>query len=621
MRIANSEGRCPLVPTYPEPPDGVLAEAEALVHQLIDGEMTPAALAQLDHLVCTHPAVCRLYLAHIQLHRTLPRYIAPQAMIQQAVDLSSAMILPALVEPDVEDDGPPQGLDGPAMVGTVVPTAARRWDRTRVRWAAAVLLPLMVAVGIWVGRSTRPSRPPLAKAGPAPAVPAPRPAPSGDRLATGVATAAVVRVGAVVRADLRRADGSPVTVGQTLGADPVRLWSGWARIDFPHGATAVVEAPATVRVVSGSEMALLSGRVAATVPQDARGFTVTAAACRVVDLGTEFGVAVDPNGRTDVAVLRGVVTFDRTARPTTGPTAAPAPPGVRLTQGQGRRMASTTAPAVAVAVAPAQFVRAEQFDRWARASTETAASADGVRAAAEQLCRDPSLVLYYSFADRSTDGPNRILNRADATAGRYDLTVAGPHAPNWADGRLPSLSALSFDPAAQQRLLVPNWPAPRTGQLSCAAWVYCRTRSSWATVAKNWGDSRGGALHFGLYGSDGDLEVELDGATPGGTKLREGASHPFPTGRWVHVAFTTDGAVARLYRDGRVVAEGPSRPLPPTEPFRSLAIAFKTDDSGVNPSSAIAVGYWNGLMGDLAVFDRALSADEVRRLADVGRPR
>jgi hypothetical protein len=579
-------------PSAIEPPDGTLDEAIGLIQALVDAQLPPDEATRLDELVRAHPAVCRLYLHYIQLHRTLPRFIAPHELIQQAGDLNAAMILPALVEPTADPEAAAADGSVAPPVQAIPPTPATaaspaRRD-VRVRWAAAILLPLMVAIGVLVGRASRTS---------------PRPSGAVAERSAGAT------VSAAVRADLRQADGQALGVGSAAPSGTLVLRSGWVRLDFDQGAAAVVEAPATFRVVSATELAVTAGRMSAEVPPAAYGFAVSTPVGRVVDLGTEFGVAVASGGATDVLVFRGSVSFGH----------ASGTPQV-LTRGQGRHLASGDGPPVATAVAPDGFVRLEQFDRWTAAATDIAPPAERARAADEQMCRDPALALYYRFADGPADD-GLLLNRASSTAGHYNLTLAGRTTPKWVDGRLPGSASLGFDPAGQQRLLLPAYPASKTGSLSCAAWVYCNARSNWASIAKNWGDSRYGAFHLGLFSSDGDLSVGIQVDRPAkGVVVREGAGHPFPLGRWVHVAFTTDASTLRLYRDGEQVASAPSRPITATPDLHSLAIGFKTDDSGTNPSSAIAVGFWDGRMGDLALFHRALSADEVRRMYEAGRP-
>ena len=185
---------------------------------------------------------------------------------------------------------------------------------------------------------------------------------------------------------------------------------------------------------------------------------------------------------------------------------------------------------------------------------------------------------------------------------------------------MPGTAALDFNPDQKQRLLLPSYPTTSNGQLSCSAWVFARSRPAWASIAKSWGNSRCGAFHLGLLGDSGDLDIELDGTAPNGPRVSEGADHPFPIGRWVHVAFTSDGKILRLYRDGKEVASVPSRPIAVNQPITTLSIGVKTDDDGVTPSIPPQCGFWDGKIGQFALFHRALTADEIARMNEFGPP-
>ena len=84
-----------------------------------------------------------------------------------------------------------------------------------------------------------------------------------------------------------------------------RLKKGYASILFNSGAKVTVEAPAEISLNSAGDMKLFSGKIYATVPPRAKGFTVKTASSKIVDLGTEFGVEVDTNNNTQLHVTKG----------------------------------------------------------------------------------------------------------------------------------------------------------------------------------------------------------------------------------------------------------------------------------------------------------------------------
>ncbi len=83
--------------------------------------------------------------------------------------------------------------------------------------------------------------------------------------------------------------------------------------------------------------------------------------------------------------------------------------------------------------------------------------------------------------------------------------------------------------------------------------------------------------------------------------------HPFSKGKWTHVAITYErlgsgSGRAKLYLNGKAIGETPLV----DEPF-----------SWDSPRGAIRLGVnYTGLFDDLAIFSRALSASEVRQIAN-----
>jgi hypothetical protein len=74
-----------------------------------------------------------------------------------------------------------------------------------------------------------------------------------------------------------------------------------------NGVDLLIEAPARVELVDVGNCVLHRGRIVARVPSKGTGYTVDTAKAKVVDLGTEFGVAVDPDRETVVQVFAGTV--------------------------------------------------------------------------------------------------------------------------------------------------------------------------------------------------------------------------------------------------------------------------------------------------------------------------
>lgn len=94
---------------------------------------------------------------------------------------------------------------------------------------------------------------------------------------------------------------------QPLPTGVVELRAGAAQVTLPSGAILNMEAPTRFEIRGENRVFLHEGKLTPFVPATAKGFTVDSPTGRVVDIGTEFAVSVDPAGRTDVFVISGEV--------------------------------------------------------------------------------------------------------------------------------------------------------------------------------------------------------------------------------------------------------------------------------------------------------------------------
>jgi hypothetical protein len=104
----------------------------------------------------------------------------------------------------------------------------------------------------------------------------------------------------------RWADDEAPTGGMRAGS-VLRVERGLVEIQFRRGARVVLEGPAKLELLSDNSARLLAGKLAARVPESAHGFEVLSPEGKVIDHGTEFGVAVGEDGAADVVVFEGRV--------------------------------------------------------------------------------------------------------------------------------------------------------------------------------------------------------------------------------------------------------------------------------------------------------------------------
>lgn len=105
------------------------------------------------------------------------------------------------------------------------------------------------------------------------------------------------------------AQGPTLRRGQT-----VQLTKGLMELSLRSGATLLLEGPASLTIESEMLVFLHQGKASATVPESAHGFTIRTPTCESIDLGTEFGLKVDPAGNSELHVFDGEVLAQKLGR-------------------------------------------------------------------------------------------------------------------------------------------------------------------------------------------------------------------------------------------------------------------------------------------------------------------
>lgn len=90
------------------------------------------------------------------------------------------------------------------------------------------------------------------------------------------------------------ADGNVLTPGARLGPGHVRLVSGTAELQFDNGVRAICTGPLDIELRGPLHAWLHHGEVVLRVPPSGIGYTLETKDAMIVDLGTEFGVRVEP---------------------------------------------------------------------------------------------------------------------------------------------------------------------------------------------------------------------------------------------------------------------------------------------------------------------------------------
>ncbi|MEO8428974.1 MAG: LamG-like jellyroll fold domain-containing protein, partial [Verrucomicrobiota bacterium] len=231
-----------------------------------------------------------------------------------------------------------------------------------------------------------------------------------------------------------------------------------------------------------------------------------------------------------------------------------------------------------------------------------------------------SLVAYFKFDETSG------ATAANSAPGGVTGTVNGTAV--WGAGKI--ANALTFDGSstyvqvsdytkAQKQLGVSGWVNVAAGTAADVAFI----RNARGALAV--GGNAAGQFELGLSANVDDGTVHLTAAIGAGPNIvRATAPGVFTLGSWQQVAFSADGAQLRLYVNGQEVASTDYGAAinPPNIPYLSIGARLNLADP-TDPTSAIgpdstAPNLMSGPIDDLAVWTRALSADEVAKIFAAG---
>jgi ferric-dicitrate binding protein FerR (iron transport regulator) len=392
--------------------------------------------------------------------------------------------------------------------------------------------------------------------------------------------------------------GMPTRVGAPLPPGRLRLKSGLAQVQFYCGATVILEGPAELELLTTTQARCLRGKLRASVPPPAVGFTIETPGLHVVDRGTEFGVDVAATGPTEVHVFQGQVDLYHAADPPAGP------PRQALLTGQAARFASSTRLDRIDADAP-RFVSAQQLAD--RSQIERLRRQKEWRLADLRLADDSTLAAHFAFNEPTT--PTILQNQVRPGDG----TVIGCP---WADGRWTGKRALEFKRVGDRvRVEVPG----EFASLTLVVWARVDAlphRLNSLLMSDNYPV---GALHWQLSAA-GEVVLGVQDPTQ-----RNGASYTSPPvltparlGQWMQLAVVYDKNARQVthYVDGRPISR---HPLQFDVPLR-IGRAEMGNWSPTGFPDARPIRNFVGRMDELLLYSRPLTDADVARLYEQGRP-
>ena len=409
-------------------------------------------------------------------------------------------------------------------------------------------------------------------------------------------------------------DAASYREGDVLPAGVLRFDEGVAEIDFFSGATLIVEGPAALDLESDWSVRVISGRLRANVPPAARGFVVKAAGSEIVDLGTEFALEVgSENAR--VEVIDGEVELRGGEHD-----------GNHLLTGQRQWLKGTARPAA--------FEGLSTVDDLQHRSDDAAALrfADW-KQHSQQLSTDERLIAYHPITGTQSE---RVVRNSSSTGGDLDGTLIGPV--DRTTGRFGVESAgLAFErPGARVRTRIDG----EFQAFTFACWagidslehIYNALFMSdgYETGELHWQIHKDGRLMFSVMVDDTKSIRHFSKIEQRHVETA-GLAHIYyskpiwdvsRSGQWFHIAAVYDPVGRRVvqYVNGEQVSS------------EEIADRFHITKLRIGPAE---IGKWgqpsrrtpwflvrnlNGTIDELAIFRAVLSADEIEKLYEKGKP-
>lgn len=406
--------------------------------------------------------------------------------------------------------------------------------------------------------------------------------PADSAKETTTASVAVLTRG--VNVDWETASISP---GTPLSPGWLKWKSGIAQIEFYQGARVVIEGPAELQLISSGEAICNRGRLSAHVPPQAKGFRIQTPKGTIVDLGTDFALDLSESN-AEVHVFKGEVELH---------------PGTQAMRSlkQGQAMAFSSTQPQLLAANASSFSSLSDID--SRTAQSDRSQFQHWLSTRQQLTADPSLRLYFDFQDT-----NHTL-RNHAAAGE-DGSIVGA---SWTTGRWQSKGALEFRNVSDRvRLSAPA----EVKCLTMAVWVRIHgldrsfnslfMSESWRDRKIHWQIVREGKIRLGVAGSPEKSFADYD---------TEVYFTPERFGRWTHLAVSFDpqSKQVRHYANGALLATVPMRDSSPLKP--GIAELGNWNDRRA-AGSGVAIRHLSGAMDEFMLWDRVLSDEEIKRLAE-----
>jgi hypothetical protein len=387
-------------------------------------------------------------------------------------------------------------------------------------------------------------------------------------------------------------------LGTTLELSRLQIQKGLVQLEFLQGSTVILEGPVDFQILNSNEGKLAKGKLRATVPEVALGFTVNLPKGRLIDLGTEFGLNVHPGGSTEIFVYKGNVLY----------------------RGQNDSDEEVTRE---ISGGEALFVDPFGFANWVEMPSEPfIGTADlayrskeesQVRHAAwlelsKEISQSASTSLYYSF-DNQSPWARVVQNQSSPQKSFLNGAIIGC---KWSEGRWPGKGALSFERQNDRVRLNFHEKLPT---VTLCSWIKIDKLSNHLSPILCSNNASSGAASW-YINRKGQVVLEVFRGSIKDTYQSAVAFRKERLGKWMHVATTYDLGSKRVshYANGR--------PFSHEQIKGSMPISFANSQLGhLGKNSAFSKDIvLNGSVDEFVVFNIASPEADIRRMYEIGCP-
>ncbi len=403
----------------------------------------------------------------------------------------------------------------------------------------------------------------------------------------------------------------PATPGTRLTTGSLDLVRGTIEVRLDDGPEIVLESPATLELLSANSVRLVRGKLVGRVEGSPTGFVVKTPFATFVDLGTEFGIAIDGRQATDVQVFEGKI--EAQIRDSGHPVSLAKGRSVRVVHSEGRvRM-------IDVPINPNQFIR----------------NLSDIPTYDEAVC-EAKPILYWRFEEAVNglvrnemgDSLHGVIQTSAASDGPKSGQSSSINEENGQGNR-----AVPFDPSIPGLVVVCDEPGvvPIPGNYSIEFWMnpVQQHRGVLASLGVQVIGNKNASTPHGIVievcgpvtlASGSPDSTNREGhlrflhQSPPESDQRTGTScfsrQAYEVRTWQHVVAIKDGPEMRLYMNGK--------------------LSGRARDSSATPSNlTLHVGQlhryhqgrpFQGQIDEFAIYDRALTEKEIHTHFELGRP-